>query len=1560
MPRVAGVTVGMRGEMARFQADMREGVGIVNRSVNQIKGTLGTLNTFIGASMGAAALKGTVGEIVKVGDAYNQLLGRLKNATAATGDFNRVYQQLYQISQRNGIALEDSVSTFQGLARAAGELGKSSAQVIRLTDIVQKLGVAAGASPEAMKNGMTQFQQSMAGGIVRAEEWNSIVENMPSVAAAAAQSMGKSFGELRQMVVKGKLSSEQLFDALMKAGAEADKQFANMPKTVAQAQAKLTNSFGKMVHDLDDVTGATKSVAAGMASIADVIEQNSPKIVQWGRTLSAFMGVLKGEWDNQAISQEMQSLGFSYEQQVKYLEARRRKLENDALYANYDFGRGPGESGIPDVFGPNRPAAKPPAKIDQKALDELEKERKKVAEILSERMKERRELELKLKGFDDLRVKYEEEVAYIKSTTLSNKEKQAALKQLADQYEVINQKSKFLKKQEEQKDAIKNAKELLEKAKQAREELEMELGNRAKLTKYLELEVQLKKLLAQGNKGSAEAKKLQDDIQKEMEQVKQDEAAVKAKEAYDKIADSTSTYNENMESITKNLQIQNDDLQLRLQGEEKNAQFIKARQEIEQKTNEVLQKKYETLKQIQAIEAEAPNNAQVAAQRAKLEQDITNAMAQRDQAIKSVEESKQAHERLNKQLEQQQEILKDIIDSKGKYRDKVNALKDAMERGYITAEQYDKALKQIGKTTKESTHLAADLSKGITSAFEKMIFNGGKATDVMKQFGKEIAQLAARRLLLDPLQRKLESLFNTIGGGGTRVPMAPPGYGPLYGGNGLAGGGVGPLAQLPGYGFPYGGPSQVTQYQNNPISSFFGGLWNGLTGRSSAPVGGAGIGGAIGGGFSPNLGGPSASMLGGLLGGGFSPNLGGMMNVTPQNNGRGWIGNNLSGIPFMGLPLGDWMEQFGIGGAGWANGGAFRSPIGAGVGLLGSLIGKLPFFAEGGFLGAGQWGIAGERGPELIYGGNSGMSIMPGMSRGVMGGWQAPWYQQNVYSGGRGGYSGNGMISQLDNSEMLAGLYRDKYESGVRAFQNGDPNAPSWYTLREIEYAAQRHANIAANGGYTGQLYSRSQFESSSAWAEANEASFMWGGQRNDPRRYLNPALWGEYDPSQRMHAQSFGLLSGGMGQMSQGGNIGYDLPPGMREASFSVGNGDRPIISTGAGGVITAWKPNAIGGFSGFNINSASTAFNNPYNSGDLRSAHDLGSYLAPLLRSGHNDHFAMANIGNQPGMTPFYLDRFKQMTSGANGGNQIYPNVFEWLNGYKPRSGNLMGWNKEGIMRGLDRSWQSSTFDSNNYPRLQTKLAPDMMSGLGPLFNSSDFPKLQTKLAPDMVPGVLTGAGSHTTFADLFAGQNYRYGGATQQYAYPLMADILDNMPRGAAGIEAALNAAAGGYQMVNQAMPWWTSTSGAAMHFAQMGMNGITDKTSLYSQMGTIMSQPWANKSMPFASYPAAMKLFGYAKGGKYKKDRPMVVGEEGMEIVLPETAGSVVSNSQIKQAMGGGVPQIKIINQTTGEIGSAQATVDINGIVNLVLSAVAQNIRKGGDVSVAIQDRVRGIV
>ena len=83
----------------------------------------------------------TTRRLLRTADNYAALTTRIKTATAATGDFNRVQSELLAISNANGTALETNVKLFQDLARAAPELGANNEQVLALTRAVGQLGV---------------------------------------------------------------------------------------------------------------------------------------------------------------------------------------------------------------------------------------------------------------------------------------------------------------------------------------------------------------------------------------------------------------------------------------------------------------------------------------------------------------------------------------------------------------------------------------------------------------------------------------------------------------------------------------------------------------------------------------------------------------------------------------------------------------------------------------------------------------------------------------------------------------------------------------------------------------------------------------------------------------------------------------------------------------------------------------------------------------------------------------------------------------------------------------------------------------------------------------------------------------------------------------------------------------------------------------------------------------------------------------------------------------------------------------------------------------------------
>ena len=251
---------------SRAAAQRQREFGRASRELQgYIRGTVLSLGSLVGA-YGAW-------QTLNVADDYKRMAAMLQLATERTGDYNEVSRRLYQLSQDNGVALRDTVDLYSRIARAAGDMGKSSDELVKFTDIVQKLGIATGASAEEMQRALLQMSQSMAGGIVRAEEFNSVIENTPGIAKAMAEGLGVSMGELRNRMLDGKLSAEDMFDAILSQGAKADEMFDKMPLTLERATNSLQNSFGTIVSKIDATFGVTESLSGAIKDLSDYLDE---------------------------------------------------------------------------------------------------------------------------------------------------------------------------------------------------------------------------------------------------------------------------------------------------------------------------------------------------------------------------------------------------------------------------------------------------------------------------------------------------------------------------------------------------------------------------------------------------------------------------------------------------------------------------------------------------------------------------------------------------------------------------------------------------------------------------------------------------------------------------------------------------------------------------------------------------------------------------------------------------------------------------------------------------------------------------------------------------------------------------------------------------------------------------------------------------------------------------------------------------------------------------------------------------------------------------------------
>ncbi|EJA5236885.1 tape measure protein [Salmonella enterica] len=211
-------------------------------------------------------------KFLELADNMTQLQARIARLSTDASTAKETFQSLTQISSKTGASLSDTTKLWETLTSSLKEAGASNAQVLNLTDTLQKIGRIGGNSTEEMSNALRQFGQSIASGTVRAEEFNSILEQMPELARQIAAGMGISMGELRQRMLNGKLTAQDALNAIQDRTTVVNEEFNKLPRSLSQATGSLETSFAKLVSSINDATGASSAAVTVIDGLAKYIE----------------------------------------------------------------------------------------------------------------------------------------------------------------------------------------------------------------------------------------------------------------------------------------------------------------------------------------------------------------------------------------------------------------------------------------------------------------------------------------------------------------------------------------------------------------------------------------------------------------------------------------------------------------------------------------------------------------------------------------------------------------------------------------------------------------------------------------------------------------------------------------------------------------------------------------------------------------------------------------------------------------------------------------------------------------------------------------------------------------------------------------------------------------------------------------------------------------------------------------------------------------------------------------------------------------------------------------
>lgn len=278
--------VRMSADSAQLRKDMQR----ASNSVAAMERRMASAASAIKAGFAGISLAQMTREFTQASDAYTKLNSRIKLVTGSAEEQAAVEKALFASAQRTRSGYEGTVELYTRVARNADQLGASQAELLQLTESVNKAIQIGGSTAQEASAGVIQFSQALASGELRGEELRSVMENMPRLAEAIAKGLEKTgvatrvtLGDMRKLSQDGELTAERIFKALLSQTTELDSEFSQLGRTVGQAMTQLGNDVQRAMAKAD-MKPLLDAIDGLREMLSDPATQKA--IIQLGTTLA--------------------------------------------------------------------------------------------------------------------------------------------------------------------------------------------------------------------------------------------------------------------------------------------------------------------------------------------------------------------------------------------------------------------------------------------------------------------------------------------------------------------------------------------------------------------------------------------------------------------------------------------------------------------------------------------------------------------------------------------------------------------------------------------------------------------------------------------------------------------------------------------------------------------------------------------------------------------------------------------------------------------------------------------------------------------------------------------------------------------------------------------------------------------------------------------------------------------------------------------------------------------------------------------------------------------------
>ncbi|MFT0137278.1 tape measure protein [Alcanivoracaceae bacterium MT1] len=252
---------GARRAEAAFRRQ-QDGLRDFNTRLEAVKGQALSMGAVIATAFAA-------GNLISSADDWNMVTARLRQATESQAEFNRVREELFDLSQRTGTVFAANANLFARSAASMREFNFAAAETVGVTEAVALGLQLSGANAADSESVIRQFTQALAQGVLRGEEFNAVNESGDRVVRALAAGMGVARKDLKAMADDGLLTIDKVVPALVSQLGTLRAEFEDLPGSVQRSSTRVANSFARWTAGQDGATGSTQALAKGLDAVAD-------------------------------------------------------------------------------------------------------------------------------------------------------------------------------------------------------------------------------------------------------------------------------------------------------------------------------------------------------------------------------------------------------------------------------------------------------------------------------------------------------------------------------------------------------------------------------------------------------------------------------------------------------------------------------------------------------------------------------------------------------------------------------------------------------------------------------------------------------------------------------------------------------------------------------------------------------------------------------------------------------------------------------------------------------------------------------------------------------------------------------------------------------------------------------------------------------------------------------------------------------------------------------------------------------------------------------------------